>query len=213
MENKDFKLPIHPAKRIFDVFASLLMLVLLSPFILLVILSVITEHILRGRPSDPLLYKEIRMSQGKPFWLLKFNIFKYEEIISMREKGIFIHTKNLEKTGGVTFVGWLLKQIYMDELPQLLNVIQGNMSIVGPRPVNEEVYEALMSQGIVAKKEVKAGITGNFQSFKNTAGKKSDESDREYVDYYFNNPWYKILLFDLKIILRTMKVILRARGV
>lgn len=213
MKNENRKLPIHPAKRIFDVLLSLTVLVVLSPFILTVLFLIKIEHIMRGRPFDPFFYSEIRFSQGKPFLLFKFNIFKYEKIIEMRKKKIFIHTKNLEKKGGVTVTGWTLKQIYMDELPQLLNVLKGDMSIIGPRPVNKEVYSALMRQDITAKKEIKAGMTGHFQAFKNTSGKKSDESDREYVDYYFNNPWYKILLFDLKIIMRTIKVILRAKGV
>lgn len=212
MKNKNRKLPIHPAKRIFDILLSLIILAVLSPFILTVLFLIKAEHLLRGRPFDPFFYSEIRFSQGKPFRLFKFNIFKYEKIETMHKKGIFIHTKDLEKNGGVTIIGWILKQIYMDELPQLFNVLKGNMSIVGPRPVNKEVYKTLIKQGIVAKKEIRAGMTGHFQAFKNTSGKKSDESDREYVDYYFNNPWYKILLFDVKIILRTIRVILRARG-
>lgn len=213
MKNKNIKLPIHPAKRMFDILLSFTTLIILSPLFLIVLFLIKVEHILRGRPLDPFFYSEIRLSQGKSFRLFKFNIFKYEQIIEMRKKGIFIHTKTLEKNSEITIIGWLLKQIYMDELPQLFNVLKGDMSIVGPRPVNEEVYETLIKQGIFAKREVKAGMTGHFQAFKNTSNKRSDESDREYVDYYFNNPWYKILLFDLKIILRTIRVILRARGV
>lgn len=213
MKNKNNKLPIHPAKRIFDILLSLIILMVLLPFILTILFLIKVEHVLRARPLDPFFYNETRLSHGKPFRLYKFNIFKHEQIVEMKRAGIFIHTKTLENNGGVTAIGWILKQIYMDELPQLFNVLKGDMSIVGPRPVNVEVYKTLMKRGVTAKKEVRAGITGHYQAFKNTSGKKSDESDQEYIDYYFKNPWYKILLFDLKIILRTIRVILRARGV
>jgi lipopolysaccharide/colanic/teichoic acid biosynthesis glycosyltransferase len=171
------------------------------------------EHLLRGRLLDPLFYGETRMSRGKPFCLYKFNIFKYELILKALKDGEFVHTKSFEKQGGVTYIGWFLKQIYMDELPQFFNVLIGDMSVVGPRPVNLEVYESLVSKGVRDKDRVPAGITGNFQSYKNIKGRTAHDLDKEYADYYHNNKWYKVLFYDLKIMIRTIKVILRAQGV
>ncbi|MCD5381042.1 MAG: sugar transferase, partial [Candidatus Pacebacteria bacterium] len=171
------------------------------------------EHIFRGRPADPFFYSEIRMSYGKPFTLYKFNIFKYERILEARSRGEFIHTKEYEHNGGVIKSGWILKQIYMDELPQFFSVLKGDLSLIGPRPVNLEVYERLMIAGIVDKNRVPGGITGNYQSHKETVGASSSGLDREYADYYHSQPWYKLMIFDFKIILRTLKVILLARGI
>jgi lipopolysaccharide/colanic/teichoic acid biosynthesis glycosyltransferase len=153
------------------------------------------------------------MSYGRPFTLYKFNIFKYEQILEARARGEFIHTKTFERNDGVTHIGWILKQIYMDELPQFYSVLKGDLSIVGPRPVNLEVYETLMSAGVLDKNRVPGGITGNYQSHKETIGASANGLDKEYADYYQTQSWFKILFFDIKILLRTLKVIALARGV
>ncbi len=207
------KIPLYKAKRIFDIVFSLSILIILSPVILFFLFGIILEHIIRLRPFDPLFYSEIRYSQGEPFTLYKFNIFKQEVIEEMRSQGAFIHTKQLEREGSTLCIGWILKQIYLDELPQFFNILRGDMTVVGPRPVNYEVYQKLLGLGITDKAKVKSGLTGNYQSYKNTAGKKSEDMDREYVEYYRTHPWPKVLLFDLKIILRTLKVLFLARGI
>lgn len=213
MKGKDTKKLLHPSKRLFDIIFSIIILVLASPFILIALISIKIEQLRRGRFTDPLFYSETRMSYGEKFKLYKFNIFKYEQILQAREKGEFIHTKTLEHNGGITKIGWILKQIYMDELPQFFTVLKGDLSIIGPRPVNLEVYEKLMKLGIFDKNRVPAGITGNYQSHKETVGASSHALDKEYADYYHTKPWYKLFYFDIKIILRTIKVILLAKGI
>lgn len=211
--NTKEKAPVLPAKRLFDILLTLTILCLTAPFILLICASIKTEQLLRGRPFDPLFYSETRIGYGKAFTLYKFNIFKYEKILAMRAQGTFVHTKSLEYSGDVLYTGYVLKQIYMDELPQLLCVLRGDMSIVGPRPLNTEVYEKLMVTGVTDKNRVPAGITGYFQSFKNTAHADMVHCDRVYVDFYTTHTGLQVVWFDIKIILRTFKVILRARGV
>lgn len=178
---------LYKSKRLFDLLVSLFILIVGFPFILLALLLIKIEQILRGRPFDPFFYKETRYSYGETFTLYKFNIFKHEQILDARSKGELIHTKKLEHNGGVTRVGWFLKQIYMDELPQFLNVLKGDLSIVGPRPVNLEVYETLMSLGIFDKNRVPGGITGNYQSHKETVGADANSLDREYADFIILN--------------------------
>ncbi len=187
------KYPMYPAKRIFDIVCSLSVLTVFSPIIIFFLLAIIFEHIVRRRPLDPLLYSETRFSQGEPFTLYKLNIFKHNVVLEMRSRGEFIHTKKLERNGSLIYIGWILKQIYLDELPQFFNILRGDMSLVGPRPVNKEVYQELLARGVTDKSKVKAGLTGNYQSYKDTVGKRSDDMDREYVEYYSTQPWYKVL--------------------
>jgi lipopolysaccharide/colanic/teichoic acid biosynthesis glycosyltransferase len=158
------------------------------------------------------MYTEIRISAGQPFRFCKFNIFRGEVLEQMLQNGAFIHTKELERNGGLTFVGWCLKQVYMDELPQLWCVLRGDMSIVGPRPVNTEVFERFMREGITVKAEVKAGLTGPFQSLKDDRTASAHLLDRWYIEYVTTHPWYAILWNDMRIIIRTVRVVLKARG-
>ena len=106
-----------------------------------------------------------------------------------------------------------MRQIYLDELPQLFNVIIGDMSLVGPRPLNEEVYNKDSSVRIPAQAIVPAGITGLFQSYKGKEGKTSVELDAEYVRQFKSRSGLSLVIYDFIIILRTIKVILRAKGV
>jgi lipopolysaccharide/colanic/teichoic acid biosynthesis glycosyltransferase len=206
------KLP--KSKRIFDIIVATTLIIILFPILILIMILIILENILTGELSTPIFYKEIRISEGRRFLMLKFNIFKQKMIEKMNKTGIFIHTKELEKDNfGLTKVGSILKKIYFDELPQLFNVLNGDLSLVGPRPVNLEVYKKLLERGVTTKSAIKAGITGNFQSHKGKTLKTDVELDQEYINFCKNNPAYKILLFDCKILLRTLAVIFEARGI
>ena len=204
---------IYVAKRGFDLILSTLILLITSPLIIMVLVLIKLEQIMRGRFSDPLFYGETRMSYGRRFTLYKFNIFKYEQILEARARGEFIHTKQYEHNGGITPIGWVLKQIYMDEIPQFFNVLRGDLSIVGPRPVNLEVYATLQQRDITDKDRVPGGITGYYQSQKENTSAGSDDLDQQYADFYHSHFGLQVVLFDLKIIAKTLKVIVRAKGI
>lgn len=199
----------------FDVVTSLFSVLIFSPLILIVLAALFVEHIFRGYPFAPIFYKETRISQGNPFVFYKFNIFNQGVIEKLRRENNFIHTKELEHNGGLIFVGRLLKQVYMDELPQLYNVIRGDMSLIGPRPLNLEVYDSVVRNAVspVPQTLLKAGITGNFQSYKGKERVTAKEMDEIYLDFYLKASPLNIIWYDLKIMFRTAKVILRARGI
>lgn len=205
-------LPTIWQKRLFDVVGAGLLVVLASPLFALFILLILLEHTLRGRPFDPLFYQDTRMSRGTTFRLYKFNIFDQRAINALQKDGAFIHTKKLEWSGQVILMGKFLRQIYLDELPQLFNVLRGDMSLVGPRPVNLEVYASMCAKGIPPLALIRGGMTGSYQSRKNTKGVTAATLETEYLTHY-KRGGFRIVLVDMLTMLRTIKVLLRAKGV
>ena len=201
-------------KRLFDITMAVFLLIIFSPLFVVILLAIFIDHILRGKIFAPLFYKEVRISQGQQFNFVKFNIFQPDIIVEMKKNGEYIHTKKIEHDrNGLTKVGRVVQKIYLDELPQLFNVIKGDMSMVGPRPVNQENYQRILSKEITTKTIVKAGLTGNYQAHKGEPGAGQDKLDREYIDFCLNNSWCKIILKDIKIMLRTLLVMIRAKGI
>lgn len=121
------------AKRLFDLIAASVLLVLTSPFFLFLALFI-------RQDGGPVLFKQIRIGLlGNEFKMLKFRSMRVdaeeqlESLLAQNEKGEGI-TFKLEKDPRVTTVGRVIRRCSLDELPQLINVIKGEMSLVGPRP-------------------------------------------------------------------------------
>jgi len=202
-------------KRIFDVAMSLTIIVLLSPLIILIVVVLCIENVLFPSSRGPILYKETRYTEGKPFNFFKFRIFTVDAIEKERRTHGIVHTKTLEHTkGAITQTGKILKQVYLDELPQLWNVLKGEMSLVGPRPTNRENMDNLIREKRYSKFLIRAGITGFFQSHKGKAlNGNQEEYDMKYVNFVKNNPGWKIVLYDLKMLSISIITILRAEGI
>lgn len=171
----------------------------LSPFIILAI---------RFASPGPILFRQLRTGQrGKPFYIYKFRTMVAD---AEKDTGPILATENDPR---ITPVGRFLRATRLDEIPQVLNILKGNMSFVGPRPERpvfvEQFTEAIPTYAYRFK--VKPGITGLAQVKGNYY---TDVVDKLRYDlYYIRN--YSLLL-DLKIILQTVKVILTpeaARGV
>lgn len=214
------KLPFAPvdipfAKRVFDVIVSFIILGLLSPLIVVILILFYIEEVFSASSRGPLFYKETRISKGLPFKVFKFRIFKTTASDNYLKQHGFIQTKELEGDNkNMTLTGRLLKQIYMDELPQIFNVLKGDMTLVGPRPSNEVVtYEDGLA-GRFQRYLFIGGLTGPFQAQKDSPTKPvQSDADIEYILYCKNNPGYKIILKDLNIIGQTILTVLRAKGI
>lgn len=214
IDEKDL-ITLPPLKRIFDILLSSIFLVALSPFVLVVMVAMKIETWLWPDSRGPIFYSETRISQGRPFSLYKFRIFKQSFLEKFRLANGHVHTKILERTrGSMTGVGWILKKIYMDEFPQFWCVLKGDMTIVGPRPTNPQNYERWVRSGKISKALIKAGVTGHYQAHK---GRKlpfdQDQLDMQYIEYVRTHSEFKILLFDLKILAKTLVVVFRAEGI
>jgi sugar transferase (PEP-CTERM system associated) len=188
------------ASRCLDLIGALLLLALAWPFIILVALAILIED---GRP---VLYRQNRVGLfGRPFELLKFRSMSKEAEASgaqWAQKG--------DKR--VTNVGRIIRKIRFDELPQILNILRGDMSLVGPRPERPEFVEALARKIPYYHERhcVKPGLTGWAQlQYPYGASEKDALEKLRYDLFYVKN---QSLLLDIMILLQTAEVVLWQKG-
>jgi exopolysaccharide biosynthesis polyprenyl glycosylphosphotransferase len=188
-------------KRIFDLIVSFLILIVSSPVI------IVTSIAIKIDSKGPMFFKQERMGQdGKVF-----NILKFRSMIKDAEKytGPVWSQKDDPR---VTRVGRLVRKLRIDEIPQMYNVLKGQMSIVGPRPERPYFVEKLSQEIPYYKRRLKVrpGITGWAQ-----VKHKYDESIEDvkvklrYDLFYIEN---MSLRMDFKIMLRTIWVVLFGKG-
>ncbi len=189
-------------KRIVDVLASFCLLFISWPFMLLTALAILLESGFR----QPILYRQIRVGEnGKPFAVMKFRSMHTDA-----EKNGAQWAK--ENDDRVTRVGRLIRKCRIDELPQIFNVLKGDMSFVGPRPERPEFVEGFEERipFYAERHRVKPGITGWAQLCYPYGANEQDTINKlEYDLYYVKN--YSLFL-DISIILGTVEVILWGRG-
>ncbi len=181
-------------KRVFDLFASLLLFILLSPALLFI--AVVIKLTSRG----PVLFRQKRIGKGGK----RFVFFKFR---SMRVNSpIYALTPSHGNDNRITAIGRFLRRTSLDELPQLINVIKGDMSLVGPRPEMPFIvakYNDLQRQRL----NVKPGITGLWQI---SADRKfAIHENMDYDIYYINNQSF---LLDIAILFRTVFSCIRGIG-
>ncbi|MBK3497120.1 sugar transferase [Viridibacillus sp. YIM B01967] len=180
-------------KRILDFLVSLTMILILSPIMIAVWLLV------RLKLSSPALFKQARPGlNGKVFCVYKFRTMTNE-----RDK----HGELLPDSVRLTKFGQLLRMFSLDELPQLWNVLKGDMSFVGPRPLLVE-YLPLYSERQARRHEVRPGITGWAQVNGRNAisWELRFEHDLWYIDHH-------TIWLDFKILLLTVKKVFVSEGI
>jgi exopolysaccharide biosynthesis polyprenyl glycosylphosphotransferase len=187
-------------KRIMDILVSGAALVALSPILLLCILAIKLDGGLKP------FYKQKRVGEnGNVFYAYKFQTMRpnmehlKEQLVKEQKNGMFFKVKNDPR---VTHVGKILRRTNIDELPQLWNVLRGEMSLVGPRPFIPTEDDTLPKGAVNKRRFVKPGITGLWQV---SGGNELPVSELVRLDtYYVEN--YSIWL-DIKIILKTFSVL------
>jgi lipopolysaccharide/colanic/teichoic acid biosynthesis glycosyltransferase len=207
-------LSVRKSKRAVDILVGLFFLILCLPVFIVVITAILIEQLVSGEARGPLIYKELRVSHVNLFKVLKFRTVKQACIDSaLASPEGLVTIKLLEsQPGNLTFVGKILKNYYLDELPQLINVLRGDMSFVGPRPWPVAQYEAQLRQGINTKGIVPCGLTGLVQC--NKGGNPTwTRYDLEYIEAYRTRSAWGLLIFDLSIVARSLKVIIAGKGI
>lgn len=194
-----------PAKRALDVVVSVVALIVLSPIFLLIALLIMLDS------PGPAIFAQTRIGRdGRPFLLYKFrtmldhaerHLTEMPEYLS-RAEPIF----KLKDDPRITRAGRALRRLSLDELPQLLNVLKGDMSVVGPRPpLPGEVAEYAPRH--MRRLEVIPGMTGLWQ-----ISGRSDLPFEQWVDLDLEYIDHRSLWLDLRIMLRTIPVVLSGEG-
>jgi len=199
-------------KRILDECIALVLLVVLSPVFAFLFAAMGFEMALRAEDRGPWLYRERRISRGREFELLKFRTLRRDALAGM---GAESHARLLEADeANLTWSGRrLLKPWYLDELPQLWNVIRGDMSLVGPRPWPRSMVEGQAARGHVYRNEFIAGWTGPAQVQKGAVESSGySELDLAYVELCQSASSVRILQADIALLWRTTRVIARGEG-
>lgn len=183
-------------KRLFDIAIASIALIILSPVFLLIALAI------KLSSPGPILFCQERLGRlGKPFTIYKFR--------TMVDGAIHIGTglNTFKGDPRITSIGKFLREYHLDELPQLFNILWGNMSLVGPRPLlhstlstcsNYQKQRLLMPPGLTAWEAVNGGLENSLD-------------ERIMLDIWYVNNWNFCL--DIAIILRTIPVVLRKEGV
>lgn len=163
------------------------MLVVLLP---LLIVAAIAALLAGGR----VFQHETRISRGKTFELLKF-------------------ASTHPGTSELTWAGRrLLRPWYLDELPQLFNILRGDMSLVGPRAWPPELVERQVDRGHDYRLRITAGLTGPAQVTKGLEGTNYEQLDLAYVEACTRLGGWALVRYDLRVLARTFRVLARGEG-
>ncbi len=186
-------------KRIFDLLVSLILLFILSPFFLVIAVAI------KCTSNGPAFFLQERIGyQGKIFKIIKFRtmVVNAEHI----GDGVCIYDKSDPR---VTKIGRFLRSTSLDELPQLINVVKGDMSIVGPRPpVTYNPYDGYENYPEWAKKRfiMRPGITGLVQvKLRDSNWNEKMKIDMEYINKFS-------IFLDVEILFKTVLTVLQGKG-
>ncbi|HBY83939.1 sugar transferase [Staphylococcus warneri] len=182
-------------KRFFDIFSSLFAITVLSPILIIVSIAIKleTEGDVIFKQKRPGLYNKL------------FNIYKFR---SMRIDTPNVATDLLDPTDYITKTGKFIRKTSLDELPQLFNIINGDMSVVGPRPALYNQYELIEKRTKEKIHTIKPGLTGLAQ----VMGRDdiSDDEKVRYDKFYLDNQSFKL---DMYIIYKTIQNTISSEGI
>ncbi|MCM1385985.1 MAG: exopolysaccharide biosynthesis polyprenyl glycosylphosphotransferase [Bacillus sp. (in: Bacteria)] len=182
-------------KRLIDLLCAVILLVIASPFML------ITAIAIKLYDGGPVLYKQIRCTRdGREFYILKFRSMR----VDAEKDGVArLAAKNDSR---ITPVGKVIRAVRIDELPQLFNILKGDMSFIGPRPERPEIIAQYVKEmpEFVFRMKVKAGLAGYAQVYGkyNTTPYDKLKLDLTYIENY--SVW-----LDLKLMLLTLKILFK----
>jgi lipopolysaccharide/colanic/teichoic acid biosynthesis glycosyltransferase len=204
--------PYPWAKKLLDKCLASALLIVFSPVFGVLWAAMGIAMVVRPADRGPWLYRELRVSRGREFELLKFRTLRHPAIERMGKER---HARLLEHDpGNLTWAGKrLLKPWYLDELPQLVNILRGDMSLVGPRPWPPEMVREQLGSGLDYRLHVMAGWTGPAQLTKGVDDPvDGHELDLAYAETCRTWSAARLVRYDLNILKRTVGVLVRGEG-
>lgn len=209
----DGQLPGRFFKTFFDKVVALGLLVAAAPVLLLVKIAYLLEGWVIPENAGPMFFHYNAVSAGKIIPKYKIRLIKTKFIDPEGARRGDWHAFSAEWTEeSRTRVGHIVKKFYLDELPQFYSVLIGDMSIVGPRPLAVHHYERDVAQGNVTRSLLKGGLLGLGHINKGTTEMGNPVYEYEYIDQYLKRSSLGLLMLDLSIIGRGIKVIFRGQG-
>ena len=186
-------------KRLFDQVVSALMILVLTVIPVLIVVPLVIKLTSKG----PVIFRQKRIGRnGK-----EFDIFKFRSMLIPEER-IDENGNMREPNDSITKVGAFLRRTSLDELPQLFNILKGDMSIVGPRPMIPYRVALISAEQNAARHTMRPGITGLAQ-----INGRNDLSWDQKVAYDIQYVEHFSLGLDLSILLKTVKVVLQHEGI
>jgi len=184
-------------KRIIDFILSFIAIVIFSPFLLLIAILIKLDS------EGPVLFKQKRIGMHKThFYMLKFRTMRIDS-----PKDVPTHLlENPDQW--ITKMGKILRKTSLDELPQLFNIIKGEMSIIGPRPALWNQYDLIAERDKYGANDVRPGLTGWAQV--NGRDELPIEAKARYDGEYVQKMSF---MFDLKCLLKTVVSVIKGEGV
>ncbi|MRE71922.1 sugar transferase [Mammaliicoccus sciuri] len=182
-------------KRLFDFLSSLFVIIIVAPFFIL------TSIVIKLESKGPIIFKQKRPGKNNKI----FNIYKFR---SMKVETPDVATDKIDATMYITKSGRFIRKTSIDELPQLFNIIKGDMSVVGPRPALYNQYDLIEKRTNENVHTVKPGLTGLAQ----VMGRDdiTDDQKIQYDKYYIENQSF---ILDMFIIYKTIKNTITSEGV
>lgn len=186
---------VNNMKRAFDIFCAIYGLIVAGPFLLIVSL------LIRLESPGPAIFKQKRPTLNNKL----FNIYKFR---SMKIDTPNVATDLMDPADFITKTGKFIRKTSIDELPQLVNVLKGDMSIVGPRPALYNQYELIEKRTKANVHTIRPGVTGLAQ----VMGRDNNTDDQKvmYDKYYLENQSFKL---DMYIIYKTVINTISSEGV
>lgn len=198
-------------KRLFDIFSSLLAIICLSPIML------VFSLIIKCTSKGPVLFKDKRIGKnGKEIFLFKFRSMyidaesRIKDYLTEEQYNTWLVERKIDKDPRITKIGNFMRKTSIDEIPQLFNILNGSMSVIGPRAITEKEWETNFSKNQKdALLSIKPGLSGYWAAYaRSNATFESGERQKLELQYLSKRSFF----FDIKLIFVTIFAVIHHKG-